>query len=70
MNMSKEIKRDLIPKLQTRYQNRGRDGKSRMLDELCEDYGYDRKYAIKLLGNKLARPSPDISSKPEIFKTG
>ena len=65
MNMSKEIKRDLIPKLQTRYQNRGRDGKSRMLDELCGDYGYDRKYAIKLLGKKLARPSGRPKPGPE-----
>jgi hypothetical protein len=27
----------------------GREGKSRMLDELCEDYEYEPKYAIKLL---------------------
>ena len=24
-----------------------------MLDELCEDYGYERKYAIKLLSGSL-----------------
>ena len=24
-----------------------------MLDELCEDYEYERKYAIKLLGGGL-----------------
>lgn len=28
-----------------------------MLDELCEDYGYERKYAIKLLGGVLPIPS-------------
>lgn len=28
-----------------------------MLDELCEDYAYDRKYAIKLLGGALPQPS-------------
>ena len=36
-----------------------------MLDELCEDYKYERKYAIKLLGGALApcpgrvRPGPE-----------
>lgn len=57
MNMSKEIKEGLLPKLQARYAKRGREGKSRMLDELCEDYGYERKYAIKLLGKSLPPPS-------------
>jgi hypothetical protein len=57
MNMSQEIKEDLLPKLRARYTKRGREAKSRMLDELCEDYGYERKYAIKLLGDRLPRPS-------------
>jgi hypothetical protein len=56
MNMSREIKTDLLPRLQARYAQRGRDGRSRMLDELCQDYHYDRKYAIKLLGGKLPQP--------------
>jgi len=53
MNMSKELKRDWLPKLQERYGRRNREGKSRMLDELCEDHGYERKYAIKLLSGSL-----------------
>jgi len=53
MNMSKELKRDWLPKLQERYGHRNRQGKSRMLDELCEDYEYERKYAIKLLSGGL-----------------
>ena len=28
-------------------------GKSRMFDELCQDYEYERKYAINLLGDWL-----------------
>lgn len=28
-----------------------------MLDELCEDYGYERKYAVKLLGDAVPQPS-------------
>ena len=43
MNRNRTIKDDLLPKLQARYERRHRDGKTRMLDELCEDYGYERK---------------------------
>jgi hypothetical protein len=28
-----------------------------MIDELCHDYGYERKYVIKLLGGKLPQPT-------------
>jgi len=57
MNMSQELKKEWLPKLQARYARRNRKGKSRLLDELCEDYEYDRKYAIKLLGGDLPQPS-------------
>jgi len=53
MNMSQELKEKVLPKLQIRYSRRNREGKSRMLDELCEDYGYERKYAVKLLKGSL-----------------
>src|SRR5438045_4271207 len=49
-NMSLELKEQWLPKVQARYGKRGREGESRLLDELCEDYGYERKYAIKMLG--------------------
>jgi hypothetical protein len=65
MNMSKELKSDLLSKLQSRYARRNREAKSRMLDELCEDYGYERKYAIKLLRGSLALPSGRIHPGPE-----
>ena len=56
MNMTKAIKDDLLPKLRARYARRQREGKTRMLDELCEDYGYERKYASKLLGDAVPAP--------------
>jgi hypothetical protein len=65
MNMSQELKESWLPKLRARYGRRNREGKSGMLDELCEDYGYERKYAIKLLGDSLPmasgrrRPGPE-----------
>jgi hypothetical protein len=57
MNMTRTIKDDLLPKLRERYARRQREGRTRMLDELCEDYGYERKYAIKLLGDAVPAPS-------------
>jgi len=65
MNMSKELKRDWLPKLQERYGGRNWDGKSRMLDELCEDYQYERKYAIKLLSGGLAPSDGKVHPGPE-----
>jgi hypothetical protein len=65
MNMSKELKMDWLPKLQTRYARRSREAKSRMLDELCEDYAYERKYAIKLLRGGLPVSSGRVRSGPE-----
>ncbi len=65
MNMSKKLKKELLGKLLGRYARRNREGKSLMLDELCEDYKYERKYAIKLLGGGLlpqcgrAHPGPE-----------
>jgi len=65
MNMSKELKRDWLPKLQERYDRRNREGKSRMLDELCEDYQYERKYAIKLLSGGVPACLGGVHPGPE-----
>jgi hypothetical protein len=65
MKMSQELKKEALVKLQARYGRRSREGKSRMLDELCEDYKYERKYAIKLLGGHLPVPSGRPRPGPE-----
>jgi hypothetical protein len=51
--MSQELKTEYLEKLVARYAQRNRAGKGLMLDELCADFGYERKYAIKLLGAGL-----------------
>ena len=62
MKMSRKMKEELLAKLQDRYSRRDREGKGRMLDELGQDFGYERKYAIRLLGGSLplasGRPKP------------
>lgn len=65
MHMSHELKKDCLPKLQARYARRSREGKGRMLDELCEDYQYERKYAIKLLRGGLPQGGASPHPGPE-----
>jgi hypothetical protein len=52
--MARNIDRnEELQRLRGRYQNRGKEGKTRLLDEFCEQYGYERKYAIKLLSGTV-----------------
>jgi len=50
--MSQKVREEMLPRLRQRYLNRGRQGRSRMIDEVCEQFGYSRKHAIKLLNAK------------------
>lgn len=51
--MSQKVREEMLPRLRQRYAGRGRQGRSRMIDELCEQFGYSRKHAIKLLGARV-----------------
>ncbi len=42
----------MLPRLRQRYMGRGREGRSRLIDEVCEQFGYSRKHVIKLLNAK------------------
>ena len=53
-----------LERLRERYARRNKPGRSRMLDELCEQYGYDRKHAIKLLGDALPASKGTASPGP------
>ena len=50
--MSRKIAEELLPRLRQHYMGRGREGCSRLIDELCEQWEYSRKHAIKLLGGQ------------------
>lgn len=50
--MSQKLREEMLPRLRQRYLERGPQGRSKMLDEFCEQFGYSRKHAIKLLGGK------------------
>ena len=66
VKMQRKVDRTVeLKRLRERYQGRGKEGKSRLLSEFCEQYGYERKYAIKLLGadpqgeNRRSPPGPE-----------
>ena len=67
--MSRMISAELLPKWRERYERRGRQGRSRMLDEVCEQFGYSRKHAIKLLRAKLPLASGCPKPGPRRAKT-
>lgn len=60
--MSGKSKREYLEKIRWRYQHSGKRRKSLILDEFCQVCGYERKYAIKLLGRDKPwgrkRPGP------------
>jgi hypothetical protein len=55
MKMKAISRQEQLEQLRWRYARRGEEGKSQMLDELCQQHGYHRKHAIRLL-NALGRP--------------
>lgn len=65
MKMSRALKAGVLGKLQARYARRDREGKGVMLDELCEDFGFERKYAIRLLRGGVPAPSGRPRPGPE-----
>ncbi len=48
-SISKKSTQEYLEKMRDRYQSRGREARSRLLDELCEVCAYNRKHAIKLM---------------------
>ncbi len=56
--MPKTLNRnETLQRLRERYRRRNKEGKARLLDEFCEQHGYSRKHAIKLLGDALPKPT-------------
>ena len=51
--MSENTTREMLLKMRERYGRRGREGRGRLIDEVCELCGYGRKHAIKVLCGKL-----------------
>lgn len=54
LKMSASSRGEVLEQARRRYEGRGKEGRSRLLDEVCALCGYERKYASKLLGGKRA----------------
>ncbi|MCK9588329.1 MAG: hypothetical protein M0Q93_03070 [Terrimicrobiaceae bacterium] len=54
--MSENTTREMLLKMRERYGRRGRFGRGKLIDEVCEMCGYGRKHAIKVLGGKFQSP--------------
>jgi len=50
--MSAKSRQEVLEQARQRYQRRGKQGRSRLLDEVCALCGYERKHAIKVLSGK------------------
>lgn len=46
--MSQKVREEM----RQRYARRGREGRTALINEVCEPFGYSRKHAIKLLNAK------------------
>jgi hypothetical protein len=67
MKMKTISREEQLERWRQRYKNRGVEGKAQLLDLLCQDYGYHRKHAIRLLNGraKIKKSPPGPESKYE-----
>ena len=64
--MGKQAKQAYLEAISGRYRKANRAGKANILDEFCAVCGYNRKYAIRLLGHKKsASPRCRAGRKPK-----
>ncbi len=61
--MKKLSRNEQLAKWRKSYRQRNAQGKARILDELCEHYGYHRKHAIRLM-NGTEEPAEPPSPRP------
>ena len=52
LKMSERSTGEILKIMRPKSARRGREARSRRLDEFCQLYGFERKYALKLLGGK------------------
>ena len=55
--MGKNARKEYLAKIKGRYRKSGRREKGAILAEFCAVCGYNRKYAIRILNSKKARPA-------------
>lgn len=58
VTMSMPSRLELLKKIKARYLQSSKENKTRMLDELCQNVGYNRKYAIRRFSPKIDLEKP------------
>jgi hypothetical protein len=68
--MSPRSKREYVEALHLRYKVASRCQRTVILDELCANCGYNRKYAIRLLRGfkRFTKPKPRKRGKPSVYR--
>lgn len=56
--MSQESRYEFLLVVRWRYAGRGRQGRGRLLDEVCAICGVSRKHAIELMGGRMGMGAP------------
>ncbi len=64
--MSRKVAEEVLPRLRQRYADRGQEGHSLLIDEVCEQWGYSRKRAIKILETIERKPQATPSRAPVV----
>ncbi len=64
--MSKESKTQYMESIRRRYSGRGRAGRSRLLDEVCDTLGLSRKHAIKALNGRVSTGGQGLRKGPPV----
>jgi hypothetical protein len=65
MKMKSISREEQLERWRRRYQGRGFKGKAQLLDQLCQDYGYHRKHAIRLLSGVAVIKKPPPGPQPK-----
>jgi hypothetical protein len=65
--MSNDLKRELITKLRLRYQKSSKKDKSLILNELCANFNYNRKYATRRLNSYVEAKRKDKRGRKIIY---
>lgn len=50
--MNQKVREELFLRMRQRYAARNDEGRTKRIDELCEEFGDSRKHAIELMGAK------------------
>lgn len=67
LKMSQITRKEVLAQKRLRYQNAGREHKTKIVNEMVELFGYHRKAAIRALGSHPASAGPYVTGRPREY---